>query len=297
MPFQNAFAAVSEFPHGETPALLGAIIGVVVVIVLVVLALVVLIIVAQWKIFKKAGVPGWVALVPYYSLTKTLEIGKKPMWWSFMILIPIVNIFFCVKIVRRLAAVFGKGAWFTVGMIFLPFIFLPIIAFGKSQYNPAVVSDDRVPLSEAGKYALITAALGTLLGAAYVAPTGGAFGGLSIIASPSDEGSGYATDGRHVYLYDRLILGASASTFEITGDYYAKDLFSVYYQGQKVKGADADTFTEFSNGYAKDAARVYYAGDPMPGADAATFVMLDNATDSQDAEDKDHVYSYGQIVH
>jgi hypothetical protein len=71
----------------------------------------------------------------------------------------------------------------------------------------------------------------------------------------------------------------------------------VYYQGQKIKGADADTFKEFSNGYAKDATHVYYAGDLMPGADVATFVMLDNATNSQDAEDKNHVYSYGQVVH
>lgn len=35
----------------------------------------------------------------------------------------------------RIANAFGKGAGFAVGLIFLPFIFFPILAFGDAEYQ------------------------------------------------------------------------------------------------------------------------------------------------------------------
>ncbi|CAM3576512.1 hypothetical protein FSS13T_06570 [Flavobacterium saliperosum S13] len=91
-------------------------------------------IICQWKVFTKAGKPGWACLIPIYSGIVLLEIIKKPIWWIFMLLIPIANIYFAIVITNELSKSFGKTSAFTVGLIFLPFIFYPILAFGDAKY-------------------------------------------------------------------------------------------------------------------------------------------------------------------
>lgn len=91
-------------------------------------------IICQWKVFTKAGKPGWACLIPIYSGIVLLEIVRKPIWWIFMLLIPIVNIYFAIVITNELSKSFGKTAAFTVGLIFLPFIFYPMLAFGDAKY-------------------------------------------------------------------------------------------------------------------------------------------------------------------
>lgn len=91
-------------------------------------------IICQWKIFTKAGKPGWACLIPIYSGIVLLEIIKKPVWWIFMLLIPFANIYFAIVIMNELSKSFGKTAAFTVGLIFLPFIFYPMLAFGDAKY-------------------------------------------------------------------------------------------------------------------------------------------------------------------
>lgn len=91
-------------------------------------------IICQWKIFTKAGKPGWACLIPIYSGIVLLEIIKKPVWWIFMLLIPFANIYFAIVMVNELSKSFGKSSGFTVGLIFLPFIFYPILAFGDAKY-------------------------------------------------------------------------------------------------------------------------------------------------------------------
>ncbi|MBY0293845.1 DKNYY domain-containing protein [Patescibacteria group bacterium] len=292
----SVLASVSEAEGMSDANIMGTIILIFLATVLLVLALIAIVKVGQWKMFKKAGIPGWAALVPYYDITKMLEMGKKPFWWSFMMLIPVVNIFFGVKLLRRTAAVFGRGAWFTVGMIFLPFIFFPILGFGKSKYNPDSVSDDITPLSEAGKYALITAAFATIFMLLSMSPSSYTPHRLSIIHDAYGEESGYATDGHYVYQYDHVVPGADADTFEVTGYYYAKDLFSVYYDGKKMKNADSDTFEELGDGYAKDAKHVYYSGDILEGADAATFERSESSEEGALGRDAMGVYYYGEKI-
>lgn len=101
---------------------------------LVVMFLVIFMFVALWKIFKKAGQPGWACLVPIYNLVVMLQIVHKPTWWVFFAFIPIVNIIAGLIIMNEFAKAFGKRASFTLGLIFLPFIFYPILGFGKSTY-------------------------------------------------------------------------------------------------------------------------------------------------------------------
>jgi hypothetical protein len=94
----------------------------------------VLMLVSQWKIYKKAGKPGWAVLVPIYNIIVLLEIVGKPIWWIFLMFIPFVNIIFGIIIANELSKSFGLNGWFTVGLVLLPFIFYPILAFGNYEY-------------------------------------------------------------------------------------------------------------------------------------------------------------------
>ncbi|MPM07751.1 hypothetical protein SDC9_54058 [bioreactor metagenome] len=98
-----------------------------------------LVIVPMWKIFTKAGQPGWACLVPIYNLYVMTLIAKKPAWWLIMILIvPIANFIFLIMLLHAISTNFGKGVGFTLGLIFLSAIFIPILGYGSAQYNPPV---------------------------------------------------------------------------------------------------------------------------------------------------------------
>lgn len=94
------------------------------------LALCILLIVSLWKIFEKCGEPGWAAIIPIYNLYIMLRIvGWDPIKLLFF-LIPFVNIYFAFLLYKELAAKFGKNdIVFVIGMLLLPFIFFPILAF------------------------------------------------------------------------------------------------------------------------------------------------------------------------
>lgn len=94
-----------------------------------------------WKIFSKAGKPGWACIVPIYNIIVMLEIVEKPAWWIILYLIPFVNITVAIIINIELAKVFGKDTGFAIGMIILPFIFFPMLAFGNSQYTKPNVAE------------------------------------------------------------------------------------------------------------------------------------------------------------
>jgi hypothetical protein len=106
-----------------------------IVLFLFYIGIIVFLIASQWKIFSKAGKPGWACLIPIYSGIVLLEIVKKPIWWIFMFLIPLVNIYFFIVTTNELAKSFGKTTGFTVGLLLLPFIFYPILGFGSAEYQ------------------------------------------------------------------------------------------------------------------------------------------------------------------
>lgn len=103
-------------------------------IIILYLAVIVLMITAMWKIYKKAGQPGWACIIPIYNFYILLKIVGKPGWWLLLMLIPIVNIVFAVWTYNMLSKSFGKDEGFTVGLILLSFIFIPILGFGDAQY-------------------------------------------------------------------------------------------------------------------------------------------------------------------
>src|SRR5262245_56481678 len=100
------------------------------------LGIFVLMIAGMWKTFSKAGKPGWAAIIPIYNIIVLLEIIKKPIWWVVLFLIPLVNFIISILVNLEVAKFFGKGAGFAIGMIFLPFIFWPMLGFGDAKYNP-----------------------------------------------------------------------------------------------------------------------------------------------------------------
>ena len=111
------------------------------------MAIIVVIIVAWWKVFEKAGKPGWAAIIPIYNVIVILEIVGKPIWWLVLLLIPFVNIVILIIVYHELSKSFGKDALFTIGLILLGIIFVPILGFGDAQYigpggEPAGVAED-----------------------------------------------------------------------------------------------------------------------------------------------------------
>lgn len=92
------------------------------------------IILGAWKVYGKAGKPGWACIVPIYNLIIMAEIVKKPIWWGLCCLIPYVGFVFQILILIELAKSFGKSTLYGIGLVFLPFIFFPMLGFGSAQY-------------------------------------------------------------------------------------------------------------------------------------------------------------------
>ena len=93
-----------------------------------------LMIVSMWKVYTKAGQPGWASIVPIYNIVVLLKIVGKPVWWIVLMFIPLVNLVICIIVVIALAKSFGQSGGFAAGLLLLGFIFFPLLAFGKSQY-------------------------------------------------------------------------------------------------------------------------------------------------------------------
>ena len=93
-----------------------------------------IVLVAYWKVFTKAGEAGWKAIIPIYNIFILLKIVGRPWWWLLLLLIPLVNLVVLLIVSNDVSKSFGHGIGFTLGLIFLSFIFYPILGFGSSQY-------------------------------------------------------------------------------------------------------------------------------------------------------------------
>ena len=91
--------------------------------------------VVMWKVFVKAGRPGWASLIPFYNLYTLLKITDKPAWWMIPLCVPIINLFFTFFVVFTLARYFGKKRTFALGLFFLGPIFYGILAFGRAKFE------------------------------------------------------------------------------------------------------------------------------------------------------------------
>ena len=281
-----------QLPH--TMPSLAAVILVIAGIALIVVSLILLVLAAKWKIFEKAKQPGWAALVPVYGSVKMLEITSRPLWWVALLMIPFVSAVLSVMTVYRLARNFGRGGWFAVGLVFLPFIFYPILAFGKGTYKN--VFPKAPAMSEAVKWSLIGLAfwgLSMVVLSVMNHSTAPRSMPLSVIAGPAGSASEYATDGVYVYFRDLVVSGVDAQTFRLEGSYGISE-GGVFVDGASLIGADPETFQVLQGGYyAKDSSHAYFNDQIISQADVQTFVATAHAWL---AKDKNHVYFEDRVL-
>lgn len=94
----------------------------------------VIIIIAVWKIFTKAGEPGWNALIPFYNIYKLFKISMGNGWFFLMLFIPIANVVAAFLLAYNLARAFGKSTGFAVGLFLLQPVFMMILGYSNAQY-------------------------------------------------------------------------------------------------------------------------------------------------------------------
>lgn len=107
------------------------------IVLLFYLAVLLVTIGGMWKVFTKAGQPGWAVIIPIYNVYVMLEIAERPWWWLLLFLIPIVSLIPSLIVPADISKHFGKGTLFAIGLIFLPFIFYPILGFSDATYQPS----------------------------------------------------------------------------------------------------------------------------------------------------------------
>ena len=117
-----------------------------IIIFSLILVTVVVWIIGQWKVFVKMGEPGWVSLIPIYSTIVVLRAIDRPLWWILLLIIPIIDLIVIYVISINLAERFDKGIGFAVGMVLLPFIFYPILGFGKAEFETFEYEEDEVDI-------------------------------------------------------------------------------------------------------------------------------------------------------
>jgi hypothetical protein len=96
------------------------------------------VIAGMWKVFEKAGKPGWAAIIPIYNTIVLLEIAGKPIWWVLLLLIPCVGVVILLLALIDLSKNFGQSPAFAIGLFLLPFVFYPILGFGGARYQGVV---------------------------------------------------------------------------------------------------------------------------------------------------------------
>jgi hypothetical protein len=91
--------------------------------------------VSMWIVLTKAGLPGWGVLIPIFNIYCLLKVAGMSGWWLIVLCIPLVSLIPGVMMAFNTATHFGRGAAFGLGLLFLPFIFYPILAFGDDQWS------------------------------------------------------------------------------------------------------------------------------------------------------------------
>lgn len=119
-------------PSSDTIGTILAILG---IWIFFIMAISVFMMICNWIIYKKAGREGWESIIPIYNLIVEFKFLDIPMWVLFLLLIPGVNVAVPIIVAVNLARKFGKKDSFMIGLIFLPVIFYPILAFGDAKYQ------------------------------------------------------------------------------------------------------------------------------------------------------------------
>lgn len=102
------------------------------------LAFAIISIISMWKIFTKAGLEGWKSIIPFYNMYCLFKITWGNGWIFLSMIVPLLDLIIWIMTMYRLAKAFKKGIGFCIGLLFLPVIFAPILAFGNYKYDASV---------------------------------------------------------------------------------------------------------------------------------------------------------------
>jgi len=128
-----AFLLQDNFPGAAAAA--GGLLAMSGVMLLFMLAIMVIVILGFWKVFEKAGQPGWAAIVPLYNAYILLKIVGRPGWWLLLFMIPFVNIVIMLLVAMDMAKAFGQSQAFGIVLLFLlGGIGYLILGFGNYRY-------------------------------------------------------------------------------------------------------------------------------------------------------------------
>lgn len=125
---------MENYSYGMTGAEMDGFLAFFATFYLIILAIAIVQIVALWKVFKKAGKPGWAAIVPFYNTIVMLDIAGYAGWKLVLFFIPFYNIYFTFKVYIAFAKAYGKSTFFGVMSVFFPMITMLILAFGNAEY-------------------------------------------------------------------------------------------------------------------------------------------------------------------
>ena len=107
--------------------------------ILLILIIIITPVLSNWFLYRKANEPGWASIIPVYSTLIWLKIIGKPWYWLLLFCVPYLNIIFLIWATNLTSKSFGKSEGYTFGLILLPLIFWPMLAFGSSKYiGPSV---------------------------------------------------------------------------------------------------------------------------------------------------------------
>jgi hypothetical protein len=102
---------------------------------MIILAIVAVAIIGMWKVFEKAGQPGWAALIPLYNGYILLKIAGRPGWWLVLFFVPLANVIVAVILAIDVAKAFGQSPVFGIVFLFLlSGIGYLILGFGNARY-------------------------------------------------------------------------------------------------------------------------------------------------------------------
>ena len=104
-------------------------------VVLIYIIVAIILYASLWIIYTKANQPGWSAIIPVYDIYIWTQVVNRPWWWTILFFIPPITIIVYIIMLNDLSNRFGQNAWFTLGLLFLPIIFLPVLAFGEYEFD------------------------------------------------------------------------------------------------------------------------------------------------------------------
>lgn len=124
----------TDYSSMMDPAAVGAMAGAMTIYYIIVLAISIVSIIGMWKMFTKAGKPGWAAIIPFYNMYCMFEMAWGNGWMFLLTLIPCVGAVFQIILCFKLATAFNRGVGFGFGLLFLAPIFYMILGFGDADF-------------------------------------------------------------------------------------------------------------------------------------------------------------------